>query len=509
VANVLFRDLKKFVDSQIQKQVQSEGFSIFCGKEFWVWDKQQHMQQYDLTDGQCCFNHIISLPTKDGVEKPLFDYERILYDALMVGDSYNPLRRGFKEKHLFVLKSTGLGVTEFFLRLMAWLCLRNDDYRNSQMCIVTGPNQDIAIKLIRRMKGLFEPKLRITFDSKETALTLNGCDIQAYPSNHTDSFRALANPKFLLIDEGDYFRLSEQSEVRAVSERYIAKSSPFIVLVSTPNAPGQLFESIEREPEGTCIYKRLRLDYTFGLDKIYTREEIEKAKASPSFEREYNLKYLGKIGNVFHTKDIEAAIEKGRKYNPDNFNQSIFTSTSMGVDPAYGSSAFGIVITRYADGIVQILYAEEYHRPDYNEMLSTVYGLMVKYNVDKVYIDGANPSFIKSLKIQIGEDAEYDKVIARYRSDGFGGEAALADMKVVPVNFNKEHKTMLGHCKMILENEGGRIAINPNKFDKLITALRTAVDNDGTLDKESTSYNDIFDAFRLALKFYRFEEKYD
>jgi hypothetical protein len=45
------------------------------------------------------------------------------------------------------------------------------------------------------------------------------------------------------------------------------------------------------------------------------------------------------------------------------------------------------------------------------------------------------------------------------------------------------------------------IAINPDRFDKLITALRTAVDNDGTLDKESTSYNDIFDAFRLALKF--------
>jgi hypothetical protein len=36
--------------------------------------------------------------------------------------------------------------------------------------------------------------------------------------------------------------------------------------------------------------------------------------------------------------------------------------------------------------------------------------------------------------------------------------------------------------------------------------LRTAVDNGGTLDKESTSYNEIFDAFRLALKFYRFED---
>jgi hypothetical protein len=279
-------------------------------------------------------------------------------------------------------------------------------------------------------------------------------------------------------------------------------------MVSTPNAPEQLFERIEKEPEDTCLYKRLFLDYTYGIGKIYTADEIEKAKQSPSFEREYNLKYLGRIGNVFHTKDIEAAIEMGRKYNPDNFNPYYFTSVSMGIDPAYGSSAFGIVVTQWTDNHIRVLYAEEYHRPDYAEMLSKVYGLMSKYNVDKVYIDGANPSFIRSLKIQIGEDAEYDKVIARYRSEGWDStdkDGWARNMRIVPMNFNKEHKAMLGHCKMILEDDG-KIAINP-VFDKLVTALRTAVDADGTLDKESTSYNDIFDAFRLALKFYQFREQ--
>jgi Terminase RNaseH-like domain len=177
----------------------------------------------------------------------------------------------------------------------------------------------------------------------------------------------------------------------------------------------------------------------------------------------------------------------------------------MGIDPAYGSSAFGIVVTQWVDNHIQILHAEEYHRPDYNEMLSLVYLLMSKYDVDKVYIDDANPSFIKSLKIQIGEDADYDRVIARYKAEKLG--EATKDMKIVPVNFNSEHKAMLGHCKMILEQEPGKIAINPDKFDKLITALRTAFDNDGTLDKEATSYNDIFDAFRLALKCYHFEER--
>jgi hypothetical protein len=62
---------------------------------------------------------------------------------------------------------------------------------------------------------------------------------------------------------------------------------------------------------------------------------------------------------------------------------------------------------------------------------------------------------------------------------------------------------------MILENEPRKIAINCDKFDKLITSVRIAVDNDGVLDKEATSYNDIFDAFKLALKFYQFKERSD
>ena len=112
------------------------------------------------------------------------------------------------------------------------------------MVIVTGPNQELAIKLIKRIKALFEP-LWITFDSKETVLELNGCSIEAYPSNHIDAFRSLTNPKFILLEESDFFRKNEQDDVRHVSERYIAKSDPFIVMVSTPNAHGGLFEKIE------------------------------------------------------------------------------------------------------------------------------------------------------------------------------------------------------------------------------------------------------------------------
>src|SRR5574339_1162371 len=91
------------------------------------------------------------------------------------------------------------------------------------------------------MKNLFIDKLDIVFDSKETRLKLNKCRIEAYPSNHIDSFRSLDNPKFILLEEADFFRKNEQEDVRAVAERYIAKSNPYIVMVSTPNAPGGLF----------------------------------------------------------------------------------------------------------------------------------------------------------------------------------------------------------------------------------------------------------------------------
>jgi hypothetical protein len=175
-------------------------------KSFWLWDQKQHKQEDIKTKGNCCFNHILGLPKKDNQEKPMFDYQKLLYESLLIPDFYKPSQHTFKLKHLWVKKATGLGVTEFFLRFMVWFCLCNNDYRNSQMCIVTGPNQDIAIKLIKRMKGLFEPKLGITFANKETVLELNGCSIEAYPSNHLDAYRALDNPKFILLDEADFFR---------------------------------------------------------------------------------------------------------------------------------------------------------------------------------------------------------------------------------------------------------------------------------------------------------------
>jgi hypothetical protein len=195
-------------------------------------------------------------------------------------------------------------------------------------------------------------------------------------------------------------------------------------------------------------------------------------------------------------------------------SSNLHSQKSVGSEYGFGSSNFGVCITELVDGMINVLHAEEYPRPDFNQMINATVRLLQEYNITfevwcRIFVDGANPSFIKSLKLQIGEDADYDKVIARYKTEGLGDNNWSQNMRIVPVNFNAEHKAMLGHCKIILEQDPGKIAINPDRFDKLITSLRTAVDNDGTLDKEATSYNDVFDAFRLALKFYHFQERID
>jgi hypothetical protein len=134
---VTFKDLQKVIQTQQSGPEQSYLLGRLRDKPFWIWDQNQHKQEDIKTSGDCCFNHIIGLPIKDKVDKPLFDYEKLLYESLLIPEFYNASSHNFKHKHLWVKKATGLGVTEFMLRLMAWFCLRNNYYQNSQMCIVT------------------------------------------------------------------------------------------------------------------------------------------------------------------------------------------------------------------------------------------------------------------------------------------------------------------------------------------------------------------------------------
>ena len=66
---------------------------------------------------------------------------------------------------------------------------------------------------------------------------------------------------------------------------------------------------------------------------------------------------------------------------------------------------------------------------------------------------------------------------------------------------------MLIHTKELLEFGTPIEAINP-KFEKLTTSLCTVISDDlGKLDKETTSYDNVLDAFCLSLQMFKLKEK--
>lgn len=79
-------------------------------------------------------------------------------------------------------------------------------------------------------------------------------------------------------------------------------------------------------------------------------------------------------------------------------------------------------------------------------------------------------------------------------------------MFIVPVPFSIEGAKMLQHTNWLLEETekdgSSLIGIHPSS-DKLLTSLRKADANEYKLDKEATSYDDLLDAFRLSLTFYK------
>jgi hypothetical protein len=161
-----FKDLKEKVSLEIIQQ-QFKLLDVYKDKPFWIWNIEEHKQEDIKTNGDCCFNHIIGLPQKNGNDKPLYNYEGIIYDSLVTHDGSTSSYGKYLDK-----KATGLGISEFMLRFMAWLYLKDNALSGSQMCIVTGPRIDLAIALIDRMKRLFADKGLITFDMFELLIVV-------------------------------------------------------------------------------------------------------------------------------------------------------------------------------------------------------------------------------------------------------------------------------------------------------------------------------------------------
>lgn len=464
---------------------------LFYNKPFWINDIIAHETEYDRTGHQCCFNHIVGLPEKNSQPKAIFDYEQELCKYLKV------------YKNLWVKKSRGLGLTEFFLRYLTWLCVYDNHWSGWRACIITGPRVELAQEEILRIKGLLQPKFTIFHNDRDTAI-INNVTIQAFPSNAI-SIRGYDKVFWIMLDEADFFRPSEQKEARAAAEGYRLKSSPWIILVSTPNRRGGIYETIEKQTEAEHGYKKLEYLYQRGLNKIYDPGEIEAESKKGYFKREYCGLYDYDTGNLFPLATLDR-IESNGRILTDFDTVNYHTKKSLGIDVGYGSSNTAFVITEKIDGYIRVIYAQEFNRPVNEEMQQLAVNLIFHYqlnqNGNQIYIDAANPGFIRSLKIAIGENEFYEQEIAQIKKDNNNYWRLEGMMSIIPIPFNVRGEPMLEKLKDFADK--GLLAINPDKFEDLMSDMRVARVQGRKLEKDKSTNQtfDLLDALRLSTEYY-------
>jgi hypothetical protein len=460
----------------------------------------------------CCYVDIVGRPQKDNHDMPLLPYQKLLYQIL------------HEQKCILIKKSRGIGVTTFFLYWLSYCCITR--YQpGDRILIVVGPRIDAAQDLIARFKGLFKRNFPAVYSELtkqgSTYAILNGVKVECYPSHHVDSMRGYDRVKFILVDEADYFPPFQQKEVRSVVEGYLGKPNSEdlrIVMVSTPNAPGGMFQQIEQEPIDKTLYYKMILTYEYGLDveyPIYSREQIELARKSPDFPREFEGKYLGQIGNVISPAAISRCLSLGEemaKTTPID-NWDIAAKYVMGVDAAWGGdSKLAIVVARYVNGKVQIIHSSEMERPIFQAAINEIKRLVNKCyygeGIQNILIDASNVEVYTTLCQIYGQNSSLKYLQEKqlyYKKINRPLEESLF---VCPVPFSTQHKNMLAHLKRIIEdtdtNGTAIVAIDP-RFEELTTALRTATSTELDLDKSATVHDDTLDAARLALSYFRFK----
>lgn len=399
----LLKQIEKDLDQKKKEDLLQKHLESFRGLPFWCDNQDPAIPK----GSNCCCNHKLGLPTKMhvidvkyeqdasgnlkpvpvyGPEEihPLFDYELdgFEWDGRKFLGVFSALEQ---KKLVWIKKATGLGITEIILRYIIWKSLFDDSWQNKQVVIVTGARLEIASGLIRRIKDFFLP---FEFDTKDTVVILNQCRIEAYPSNHTNTFRGLPKVVLILVDEGDFFSPKEQKNVRDVVERYLGKSPPIIVWVSTPNLPDGLFDKMEKDQ--ALFYYKIFLHCDVGVGKIYKYKDLVFAKLSPSFPREYELRYGFGIGNIFPYELLQIVIKEYDLNRTGGYSEAF-------VDAGYGSSLFATMeIEKRQDQCCYILSADEIERADPTFMAERV-AVMAKRN-NMLNIDGSNAGLDTSLK---------------------------------------------------------------------------------------------------------------
>ena len=251
--------------------------STFLDMPFWIWDPYTHRNQYSTEGGCCCFNHVLSLPSKDGVSYPLFRFQKIIFDILE------------QNQKVWIKKARGLGLSTFILRYLTWKILFSSELDYKSIYVIAGNGSGSNHRMDVMLKKLFEKRFSLLkLDSKFTDLWLKKTWIKILDPTDIIDFAAY-DIAYLFVDDADFLEPSEQINLEQAISSCSVRSNCRTIMVSTPNQRGGLFEKIENDE--TSGYTKLKLDYRYGIDTFYDGKFIESKKLEPEFDREYNIMY--------------------------------------------------------------------------------------------------------------------------------------------------------------------------------------------------------------------------
>jgi len=302
--------------------------------------------------------HKRGLPERFGVKHPLYDYQEEVLDALDSG-----------KKYFWILKAPKMGFTELWLSYAIHQAEVNPDWKGGQVAIVVGTRGKEAEHMITRCKEIcknagIKYKEQDKYNTK-TEFFINGVLFAAHPANNIDSIRSQPNMKFILIDEGYFFTMTDSTVVREACEHYVGGADLIIVYISTAGKKPQGFMyDIDLEEESIYTKFRFTNPERWGLKVdprsntcIYDKEAIDLIRGKPSFNRNY----LGMVGyGSGDIYDLDALNHCVQEYHL-SFELGQLPSVLV-LDPAYGSSKFGCVGMVESDGIVYVTDAEGWER---------------------------------------------------------------------------------------------------------------------------------------------------
>lgn len=494
---------------------------------FYIWDEEFHKYAYQKHDGKCCFVDIIGRPMnkKTGQLMPMFPYEFEIFQALFKNDYANPDNNPRRWKHVWIKKSRGAGATEeIACYIMPWLAIAFPErFADSQQAIITGINMSVAKTIMRRLKFKLQNKLKIPIDFSDKVIQINGCLIEAYPAIRPDAFRGLHNLKFAFNDEADFFPHNIIDDVMDANEAYWTKSRAWTVFNSTANKPDGLMQRIEKQTEEECNYKRLFILVDKLEGYIYTPEELEMAKLSRSYPREYLGEYAGDKGNLFSQYLLDYAagytdILEVKNYNGEVIREikreegelridevlssyrylGVNYDSSYGIDPAFNSSQFSFIVNKKIDNLIYAVAEIDLQSPSIEEAINVTKDMVMKdYPCfrPKIWVDASGIPFIRALKKELGEYPDYHN----YTHEEMVNQMLdPRGMKVCPIPFNKYGDAMNYHWRRLFEL--GYYRISPKQTPRLWDSLQSAkYDEDkAKFDKKNTSYSDSYDGGRLA-----------